>query len=311
MRKSSRLSYLFASIAAASLMAACGGGDDDTAAAPAPAPAPAPSPAPTPAPAPAPAPTPAPAPAPAPTPAPAPAPAPTPAPSPAPAPTPAPSPAPAPSAGAASECFGTAYNTAGTTYQLDYAVSGSFTGTSKTTGSVGAATTFNGNSGLTPITQTVVTNYSAPTAVSATTNLTAYQTIDGFDVLSWGSVSSTSVPVLGTMETRTVINPASRDKRFTLAAGGSYTITTNQTTTVTPPGSSSTSNTSVTVTYNGQESVTVPAGTYTSCKFTDSVGNTTWIIKGKGVMAKSSSVQSGGTMVLELQGSSRLNGAAI
>lgn len=304
MREYQRMAVLFAAVAA--LAAGCGGSDDPqpVAGTPAPAPGPAPSPSPSPAPAP----TPAPAPAPAPTPAPAPAPAPTPAPAPAPAPTPAPAPA-----GAASECLNTQLLASGTTYQLDYAVSGALTGTSRTTGSIGAATSFNGVSGLSPVTQTTVTNYTAPVAVNSSVTLTSYQALEGLDILRYGSVSTVSA--LGsTFETRIVNNPVERDKRYTLGVGGTYAILSNITTTVTPPGTSTATSTTTNVTYAGQESVTVPAGTFVTCKFQTNTGGPTtteWIIKGKGVLARSTSPSSSGEVILQLEASSRLNGAAL
>lgn len=301
---------------AATLLTACGGGGSSAPIAsepPPPAPSPSagtpPSPAPSPGTSPAPSPSPSPAPAPSPTP--APSPAPTPAPSPAPTPAPSPAPAPAPAA-AASECFNPAQFAAGTTYQLDYTVSGAVTGTSSTTGNIGANTTYNGTSNLIPITQTVVTNYTAPTAVNATVNMTAYMQVDGLDILSYATVATVSVPFVGNMETKQVFSPAARDKRFTLNAGESTVFAQTYTTTVTPPGTTSNTTASPTVTYVGQESVTVPAGTFTACKFNQTFEgstSTTWIIKGSGVMAKSTDLSSNTT--LQLQSTSRLNGSPL
>jgi hypothetical protein len=286
MKRLHRTQYLFrlaSLMAMATMVAACGGSDDGPA-----APSPAPSPAPAPGPAPAPA--------------------------PGPAPSPSPSPAPAPTAGAASECLNPAQLASGTQYQLDYVVSGALTGTSSTTGNIGAATSFNGHANVLPITQTVVTNYTAPVPVQATVNMTSYQSIEGFDILSYGSVGTVSVPMVGNIETRIVYNPPVRDKRFTLAPLSSYTIEQSGTTTITPPGTSQSTTGSTTVTFSGQESVTVPAGTYTACKFHESTAGATttlWVIKGKGVLARSVTPSSSGEVILQLQGSSRLNGAAI
>ncbi len=231
------------------------------------------------------------------------------------APSPAPAPAPAPgTAGSASECFNEAQIKAGTTYLLNYVSSGALTGTSSTSGTVGSATTFNGQANVLPVTQTVTTQYTAPTAVSVNLQMTSYQRIEGFDVLSYGSVGTLSAPVVGTVETRIVFNPAARDKRYTLSAGSTYTLTQSGTTTVTPPGTSSSTTTSTLVTYVGQETITVPAGTYTTCKFTDTTAGattTTWIVKGKGVLAKSTTPSELGVVTMQLQASSRLNGAPI
>jgi hypothetical protein len=285
MKSKQRLHFMFklaGAVATAAVLTACGGGNGGT-----PSPAPSPSPAPAPSP------------------------------SPSPSPSPAPSPAPAPATGAASECFNEAMLAAGTTFKLDYAVSGGLTGTSNTDGSIGTATTFNGNAGVMPITQTVVTNYSAPVALSNTINMTAYQSVDGFDILSYGGTLSTTIAGVGTVNTTNIIDPAARDKRYTLSAGGTYTLSQTLKTTITIPGlpaQEQTVSTSTLITYVGQESVTVPAGTYTACKFTDATSgstSTTWIIKGKGVMAKSVTPSDSGEVTLQLQGTSRLNGAAI
>lgn len=286
MQRFKNLAVLFA---AASALAGCGGGSDD----PAPAPVATPSPAPV-------------APAPSPS---APAPAPSaPAPS---APTPAP-PAPAP-VSSASECLNPQLLAAGTSYQLDYAVTGALTGTSRTTGSIGAATSFNGVGGLSPVTQTTTTNYTAPVAVNATVTLTAYQALDGLDILRYGSVGT--VTAAGTtFETRITNTPVERDRRYALAVGTTAAFVTNATTTVTPPGTSTSASTTTNVTYAGQESITVPAGTFVACKFQSNTGGATtteWIIKGKGVLARSTSPSSSGEVVLQLQASSRLNGAAL
>lgn len=56
-----------------------------------------------------------------------------------------------------------------------------------------------------------------------------------------------------------------------------------------------------------------PFGTYTACKFEESQPGfgvqRTWVIKGKGIVAKAQHVTSGGAQ--ELMATSRLNGEAI
>jgi hypothetical protein len=70
-----------------------------------------------------------------------------------------------------------------------------------------------------------------------------------------------------------------------------------------------------TVTYVGQESITIPAGTFTACKFsvtTSSGTNTEWVGKGNGAPLQSTSKASDGTaIVLSLTAASRLNGAPL
>ena len=176
---------------------------------------------------------------------------------------------------------------------------------------------YNGGTGLAAIKQTTNTIYTAPTPVNNTTDITSYFGTEGFDIVSYGNEALTSTGGF-TVTLRSVYTPPSRDKRYTLAPGGSVDVVTNQTTTTVIPGLPSpaptTASSTVRVTYVGQESVTVPAGTFTACKFTELVsGNTStlWIIKGKGVAARNDSTSSSGTVTLQLQGTSRLNGAAI
>lgn len=290
-------------------LSACGGGDDTAATAtPAPAPTPAPSPAPTPAPAPTPTPAPSPAPA--------------------PAPTPSPSPAPAPStgAGSASECFNIAWYTPGTTAVLDYAITGAATGSTRSNMTVSGGKTFNGQSGLLEFFQDQTTTYTAPATLSSAgtipTQSRFYFSENGSVETEYGGTISTSASMAGlSISTNTTVtyNPAVNDRRFTLAVGGSSTWTTALTTTSTTNFGSvpaTTANESTTVTYVGQESITIPAGTFTSCRFTvvSSSGGTNeeWFGKGNGAPLKMTSKAPDGTsVVLSLTAASRLNGAPL
>lgn len=295
-----RLTVLTALFAAT--LAACGGGSDDTPdTTPAPSPAPAPEPAPSP------------------TPAPSPAPAPTPAPAPEPAPSPSPAPAPAPSAGAASDCFNLAYTTVGTTWKLDYQVSGAVTGTSSSESVVRPRTTFAGTPNLIEIAQTITTTYTAPAQLAGTTTATnsIFEDVDGTDFLFYGS-RQTVAAAGSTFTTTNVISPAVRDRQYSLGVGESFTVTQNTVTSVTGlPVAVPDTTTSITytVTYRGQESITVPAGTFTACKFerTDSSGTSTnWIAKTSGAPVRSLTADGNGVQtVLELLATSRVNGAPV
>jgi hypothetical protein len=242
-----------------------------------------------------------------------------PAPVPAPSPTPAPpSPAPAPVSGPASECFPTLSGVAGTTYQLNYAVSGAVRGTSGTTGTVSSGGTFNGVSGLITQVQSVTTNYSFPASVAGTSTVQVelHQAFDGSDIVTHGSTTTVAVPGTGNVATRVVYDPPARDKRFTLSAGGTVNYMTNVATTTTPPGATRTMSLTSFITYAGQESITVPAGTFSACKFqTNANGSayTEWLIKGNGMLARSVSpaADGSGEVVLELEAGSRLNGAPL
>ena len=285
------LSALFAST-----LAACGGGDDDEAAPtspPAPAPAPSPSPGPSPSPSPA----------------------------PAPAPGVAPAPSPVPTAGAASECFNAAFSTVGTTWNLDYQVSGALTGTSNSVNVVKPRTTFNGVANLLEIESTITTRYTAPALQAAvgavTVTNSVFEDIVGTDFIYYGSRQSASAGGF-TIATTNVNNPAVRDSQYSLGVGQSLTLTQNTVTSIsgTPIAVPDvTTTTTYTITYDGQESITVPAGTFTACKFrrTDSNGTSTnWMAKGSGAPVRSLSADGNGVQaVLELLASSRVNGSPI
>ena len=120
-----------------------------------------------------------------------------------------------------------------------------------------------------------------------------------------------------------MFTPPSRDKRYSLAAGASatqtYTITSTATFTGLPPINSSQSQTE-TVRYLGRDSVTVPAGTFDTCKFEQTIGtgasavtSTQWTAAGSaaGVTVKSVSPgDAGSTTTLELKAGT-INGSAI
>jgi hypothetical protein len=293
------LSVLFTGVVALGVTA-CGGGDATTdAAAPAPSPAAPAAPAPSPA-------------------APAPAPA-------APAPSPS-APAPAPSAGgSAAECFNIAWSTPGTTAVLEHAITGSATGTTRSNLTVTGGKTFNGQTGLTEYDQDQTTTYTAPATLASAgtvpTRSRFYQTENGSVETEFGGTVSASVTVSGvTVNTNTTVTyaPARVDRRFTLATGASDTVTTSLTSSsVTNFGSVAPTTTAqtITVNYAGQETVTVPAGTFTACKFLVTVNSEThteWFGKGNGAPLQFTSRTSEGQVITNsLTSASRLNGAAI
>jgi hypothetical protein len=217
--------------------------------------------------------------------------------------------------GPASDCFNPAQYTPGTSSQLQYSISGAFTGTATINGSVGQPTAFNGTANLIPVTQTLATSYSVPSSAgSSTISVTTYQQLDGTDVLTYGAVGTVTVLGLAAVNTSTVYSPPSRDKRYSLTTGGTYTRTDSTTSTVTPPGTTQSATTSTVVTYLGQETVTVPAGTFTACKFIEAGPNPsplTWIAKGKGVMVRSEAPTGTGNVIMQLQPGSLLNGAPV
>lgn len=213
--------------------------------------------------------------------------------------------------------------TPGSTYVLDYAITGTATGSVRSSGTVAGGKSFNGQSGLIEHVQNQTTTYTAPATLAAagtTQNESRfYFSENGSVVTEFGGTTATNLTVSGfaiSTDTTVTYNPAKVNRRFTLAAGASDTSTTMVTTTTkttlaaVPP---TTFTETTTVTYVGQESVTVPAGTFTACKFSikdkDGVENFEWYGKGNGAALKLTGKASDGTTVtLSLTGASRFNG---
>lgn len=248
-------------------------------------------------------------------------PSPSPAPSPAPAPSPSPSPAPAPSAGSAGDCFNLVYATEGTTWKLDYQISGAATGSSSSESVVKPRTSFAGTNNLIEIAQTITTSYSAPPTLAAAGTVTAtnsiFEDVDGTDFIFYGS-RQTATAAGATITTTNVISPPVRDRQYSLGLNESFTVTQNTTTSISGLGVPvPDQNTAITytITYRGQESITVPAGTFNTCKFERSDANgtsTNWIAKTSGTPVRSLSADGNGVQtVLELLASSRVNGAPV
>src|SRR5882724_365008 len=154
----------------------------------------------------------------------------------------------------ASECFNPALFTAGTTYQLNYKETGFGFGVGSSSfsisGSVGAATSFNGVDGLTPVTETTTYGTSAPSPA------TRYVKFERSDILTYATEDT-----VGTSERKSIFSPPIRDQRFAMAPGASSTADFTVIYTFTPPSSDGpgTIPISMTTTYVGQEAVTVPA----------------------------------------------------
>ncbi len=228
--------------------------------------------------------------------------------------------------GSASECFNIAWYTPGTTAVLDYAITGNATGTTRSNLTVTGGKTFNGQSGLLEFFQDQTTTYSAPATLASAgtvpTQSRFYFTENGSVETEFGGTLVASASVAGisvTTTTTSINNPALTDRRYTLAVGASSTSSTTRTTTsvtnfgATPATSAAES---ATVTFVGQESITIPAGTFTACRYTvvTSSGGTNeeWFGKGNGAPLKLTSKASDGTsIVLSLTAASRLNGAPL
>lgn len=270
--RSMYLSALIACVAATSQLTACGGDDSPAPASSTPAastPAPTPTtPAPTPAPT-----TPAPAPAPttpatpaAPTPA---APVPTPA---APAPAPTPAPAPAPTAGGDCNITGNIFTIAGITAQLD---SNIYDPTGQTIlqkqqakYTIRSGASFRSESGLTEVNQDTATSFTTAPANGVTAgttvlaNVKSYSKVVGNDSSFSGVLITSSTAGFSTVAT-IYLTPAlllPTNPALNTPYARTYTST------VETFGFSQPSTQTLTTTYLGVETVSVPAGTFAACK---------------------------------------------
>ena len=208
---------------------------------------------------------------------------------------------------------------------LDYTITGAATGSTRRNMTVSGGKTFNSQSGLIEFFQDQTTTYTAPATLAAAgtipTQSRFYFSENGSVETEFGGTVTTSATVAGiSISTNTTVtyNPAITDRRFTLAVGGTSTWSTTLTSTsVTNFGSTPATNTTenTTVTYVGQESITIPAGTFTACKFsvvTSGGTQTEWFGKGNGAPLQFTSKASDGTAtLLSLTAASRLNGAPL
>lgn len=219
--------------------------------------------------------------------------------------------------GAASDCFNPALATVGTTYRWDARIVGAATGTTTFDARVTRTTTFDGTAGLVEteagITQSV---QSGGSTFTSTSTLLDYALVSGTTLTQYGQVISVTSPQPST--TRSVWQPARADTRAALAIGASVNVawTTNDTS---PPGVGAVQTTARNnrITYRGQESVAVPAGTFTACRFeiVETPGNSVrieWIQVGTGAPLKTTAAPGTSSEIsIELLGTSRLNGNAL
>lgn len=179
----------------------------------------------------------------------------------------------------AADCFNPKLFAAGTTYSATYQLSGSFGGTRTRTVSVQAGTAPGEVDVVTDTSNAYVPPVPGGTIVSRTR---ALQTVGGVDIVTREVFQSQS-PF--TMEMPTVYQPPLRDTRYELAPGAQFRLVRNVV------QATGTTTFATTVSYLGQESVTVPAGTFTACKFEERFDDgsvlDTWVARGTGVLAKS------------------------
>lgn len=228
----------------------------------------------------------------------------------------------------ASQCFNLAlYNTPGTTSRVVFDYSGIITGRQTVQATVGAITSFEGVSAREVTATTSGTNTVAGLTVAIDTSVKSYQNAAANgETTQYGAVVTANTPVAGfnvTSTSRTVFSPPWVDRRFTMTAGQTLTQTYTGTTTTSSggilgsPGTTTTVTTTTTqsIRFVGIESVTVPAGTFSACKFEDSDPavpgsvTTTWLATGHGTNVKSVGSGPSGTQTIEAV-SVQINGAA-
>lgn len=220
--------------------------------------------------------------------------------------------------GAASDCFNPVLLQQGTTYRWDWQSADGAVQFS-TEERINPPASFAGQSGLIETERTVLVSKAGATTFNA--RVWEYDkletTAQGPVLLRYGSTARVEAPVAG-MRTTMVLNPANRVRDFALALNESYTINEVRQTTMELPGlptQTSTTRESQTITYRGQESVTVPAGTYMACKFEWTNGTRVsagWTAKGTGLpLVITGDDGAGNPITLYIKSSSHINGHPI
>lgn len=216
--------------------------------------------------------------------------------------------------GSAAECFNPRLFAPGSNRALNYSVSGTHTGSMDIYTDVAAKRQgFAQYVNLVESVTTVVQKLTAPEpAMSWTFTERSYALLEGRHMLFYGGITQFAGEAAST---KIVATPPTRDTRFDLGLNETFDLVSTE---IIDSGDKNVPGTPMnnrySVTYLGQESITVPAGTYTACKFLDvlhtpadpSAGpysGTLWLVKGKGVMAK----QVDGGRVIELLPSSQID----
>jgi hypothetical protein len=220
--------------------------------------------------------------------------------------------------GAASDCFNPVLLQQGTTYRWDWQSADAAVQFS-TEGRINGPASFAGQTGLIETERTVLVTKSGTTSFNA--RVLEYDKLEttpqGPVLLRYGSTARMDAPLAG-MRTTMVLNPANRVRDFALALNESYTLNEVRQTTIEFPGlpaQTSTTRETQTITYRGQESVTVPAGTYMACKFEWTNGTRVsagWTAKGTGLpLVITGDDGAGNPVTLYIKSSSHINGHPI
>jgi hypothetical protein len=197
-------------------------------------------------------------------------------------------------------CFDLALlDTQGTHMVVNYAYSGTLTGNELVDTTVGGLTVFENSQAR--ATTVVTTGSHGGVGVNTTTTYYGSRSGDTFVQFGFTSVGGGSAGGFNfTSNIRAAYSPPFVDKQYSLAVGGSVsaTQTGSLSTDISFPGAplpipdtvtEDVIHNAITTTYVGQESVSVPAGTYNACKYqvtTNGDSATNWVIAGKGILVK-------------------------
>lgn len=220
-------------------------------------------------------------------------------------------------------------DTAGTRVDLTYQHIGESSGTVSHVWTINGARTFEGHAATE--TQIVMSGSLTTAGTASTIDMEtkgyAKRTGDA-EVTNYGAEGVMRSSIAGfnmTTTTKTVYNPLWVDRQYGLAVGQSLTQSSTATITSTTtgiPGVPATPNTTTTTTtqttkFVGREQVTVPAKTFSACKFETTFPDvpnsvtTTWVIDGKGIPVKTQITVGGVVSSTQQATVVKLNGQAL
>jgi hypothetical protein len=221
-------------------------------------------------------------------------------------------------------------DTAGTRVDLTMQHTGDSTGTITQVWTINGAKTFEGHASVETQIKHTGTLTSAGVSAPTDMDIKGYQKRTGdAEVTHHGAEAVIRSSIGGfdmTSTSKTVYNPLWVDNQYGLAVGQSVTQTSTATITSTTTGipglpatpTTTTSTTTQTVKFVGREQVTVPANTYSACKFETTFAasgvnsvTTIWVIDGKGIPVKTQISVNGVVNSTQQATSVKLNGQAL
>ncbi len=226
--------------------------------------------------------------------------------------------------GAASDCFNPALATPGTRYRWHMLtqVEGQRVSMVQERQIAGGGS-FAGASGLLVDQGTMVTQLGDVGAMNQ--DVVSYFQLRNTDagpvIVDHGGSANSSMTIAGMKfdsQMEYVNTPPAEKREFTLQPGQSYQFSATSRTSITIPGSGTTIDTSTEsyqVTYLGQKQITVAAGTYLACHFTNTTAEGTVDVYhsvGSGLpLVMASKLEDAGTVRMEMQPDSHVNGVPV